>query len=179
MLGDEQTWSSWDHVTGEAFDGPLAGRRLDWWPVQLTTVEAARQERPEVRVLVSEHRSLLSTFVKALSGRRIGGKGAMPPGFRSTMHAPPDPRLPKLTQGLGVIDGDQARFYPIAALLPGPVEDRWDDRTLVVTRRELDGVPRAAWKDGGEPPMQLLSRWYGFAFTWPDCTVLGQGAAPR
>ena len=176
MLSDEQTWSNWDHITGEAFDGALAGQRLDWWPVQLTTVAAARREHPQVRVLVSDHRSLLSTFVKAATGNRIGGRSMIPPGFRNTMHAPPDPRLPKLAQGLGVIEGDAARFYPIPALLDGPVEDPWNGRTLVVTRRELDGVPRAEWKDGGEPPMQLLSRWYGFSFTWPDCTILGQSA---
>lgn len=173
MLSDEQTWSSWDHITGEAFAGPLAGRRLDWWPVQLTTVGAARQERPQLRVLVSTHRSLVSTFLKATTGNRIGGWSIIPPRFGKTMHQPPDPRLPKLTQGLGVIDGDRACFYPVSALLDGPVEDRWDDRTLVVVKRELDGVPRATWKDGGEPPMQLLSRWYGFSFTWPDCTVRG------
>jgi hypothetical protein len=177
VLGDEQTWSSWDHITGEAFEGPLAGQRLPWWGITMTTAGAARTERPELRVLVSDFRSLMSMLIKAFSGNRIGGKGSLAPGMGRTMHAPPDPRLHKVAQGLGVIDGDAARFYPVAALMDGPVRDRWGDRTLVVTRRELDGVPRAEWEDGGEPPMQLLSRWYGFSFTWPDCTIWGQEPA--
>ncbi|MCA9708172.1 MAG: DUF3179 domain-containing protein [Myxococcales bacterium] len=178
VLGDEETWSSWDHITGEAFDGPLAGRRLPWWGITMTTAQAARVEQPDLRVLISDFRSLASRVIGAASGNRIGGRGFIPPGMGLTMHAPPDPRLPKLTQGLGVIDGEAARFYPMAALMHGPVRDRWNDRTLVVTRGELDGVPRARWEDGTEPAMQLLSRWYGFSFTWPDCTVLEQGTEP-
>jgi hypothetical protein len=27
------------------------------------------------------------------------------------------------------------------------------------------------WSDG-EVPMQLLSRWYGFAFTYPGCRIV-------
>ncbi len=175
MLGDEETWSSWDHITGEAFAGEHAGQKLDWWSIQLTTVEAARAERPDLRVLVSDFRSLKAMAAGLLGRRSIHGKGFIPPPFKRTMSSPPDPRLDRLVQGLGVIDGDRARFYPMQDFMAGPVEDAdWGDRTLILVRGAVDGVPRATWADGSEPPMQLLSRWYGFSFTWPDCSVWGQ-----
>ena len=136
-------------------------------------MQAAREERPDLLVHVSDYRSLKAAFMKRVSGGRIHGKGFIPPPFRLTMSSKPDPRLPKLCQGLGVVDGDVPRFYPMQDLMDGPVEDAWGERGLRVVRGAIDGVPRAAWVHGGEPPMQLLSRWYGFSFTWPDCAVFG------
>jgi len=116
--------------------------------------------------------------------KRIGGRNLinsqsqrLPPNFRSSMSKAVDPRFPLREQGLGVIDGAgayQGKFYPMAAIPKGgQIEDIWQGRALVVTRSEVDGVPRAHWADDAEDdgPMQLLTRWYGFSFTYPDCEI--------
>ena len=46
-----------------------------------------------------------------------------------------DPRLPRFTQGLGVILGHTSKFYPMDAIpRGGAIEDRWDGRPLRVER---------------------------------------------
>ena len=89
-----------------------------------------------------------------------------------------DARLPEGTQGLGVTDGQKnGKFYPVRLLPKGQtVTDVWQGRTLLLERGAIDGVPSAKWADGGTPPMQLLSRWYGFSFTYPNCKIYeGEG----
>jgi hypothetical protein len=34
-----------------------------------------------------------------------------------------------------------------------------------------DLCAETAWADTGEQPMQLLSRWYGFSFTYAGCEI--------
>ena len=45
------------------------------------------------------------------------------------------------------------------------------DRPIKIERSAIDGVPKATWLDNGEVPMQLLTRWYGFSFTYPGCLI--------
>ena len=82
-----------------------------------------------------------------------------------------DPRLPERTNGLGVVVEGEARFYPMDQL-DTPIDDDWGGRVMRVGLGEIDGAPHATWADDGERPMQLLSRWYGFAYTFPDCAVV-------
>ncbi len=38
---------------------------------------------------------------------------------------------------------------------------------------EVSGIPQALFDDG-ERPMQLLSRWHGFALTFPGCEIFAE-----
>ena len=176
VMRDEETESLWDHITGECFEGPLAGRNLDFWPVSMTTVAAERANHPETILLKSDHRSLISMLMKMIVRRQslINNKGTfLPPGFRGSMHSTIDSRLPEGEQGLGVMDGlNGGKFYPMRAIpKEGAIEDQWLGRKLRVERRAIDGVPFARWLDDDEPPMQLLTRWYGFSFSYPNCDI--------
>jgi len=174
VMADEETRSLWDHITGEAFEGPLAGERLDWWPIRLTTTGAALAEWPTLPLLVSDYRSVAQMVMGRVKPKKIHTKGWLPPGFRATMSAPVDPRLGELAQGLGVMVDDEARFYPMDRIPAEGLEDMWDGRIMRVVRGARDGVPAATWVGGseGDVPMQLLSRWYGFAFTYPGCRIV-------
>lgn len=172
VMVDDKTRSLWDHILGEAFDGPLKGRKLDVWPIYLTTVEAALHEYPDITISLSSFRSLGSRFMQMTKRRAIDGGSFLPPPFRHTMGSEIDPRLDKLAQGLGVVDGHAAKFYPMDLIARGDtIVDTWQGRELAVERRSLDGVLHAVWQESGEEPMQLLSRWYGFSFTYPDCEL--------
>jgi len=171
ILIDEETNSLWDHFTGEAIDGPLKGQVLDVWPVRMATVQAALNEYPEATFSFSSNHSFYKLLAQILYPKFIHAKVWLPFFFRWSMQTDVDPRLPELTQGLGIILDGQAKYYPLSTIPSNGLEDRWLNRSLRVECNEIDGVPRAVWQETGEYPMQLLSRWYGFSFTYPDCEI--------
>jgi hypothetical protein len=173
VLADRETRTHWDHITGEAFAGPLAGMRMDVWPIQMTTVAAAQAAYPSLDVSLSGYRSLKKRLAQWLYPRFIHGRVWFPWFFYASLSEPIDPRLDKMTQGLGVIVVERARFYPMHSIVEGGIYDDWQGRTLHITRGVLDGVPHARWAETDEEPMQLLTRWYGFSYTYPKCDIYG------
>lgn len=179
VMRDEETNSLWDHITGECFEGPLAGEQLPFWPIEMATVESALHTHPDLVLLKSDSmllmRMVMSLGTAITMGRNfINGrpKKIFRP-FRATMSAEPDVRLPERTQGLGVMDEEHhGKFYPMMALpQDGQIEDLWQGRRVIISQSQIDGFPKARWADGEGSPMQMLTRWYGFAFTYPDCEI--------
>ena len=171
ILIDQETHSLWDHITGEAIEGPLKGQQLDVWSVQIGTVQTALNEYPEITISLSSNHSFHKWLAQTLYPKFIHVKVWLPFFFRWSMQSDVDPRLPELAQGLGIILDGQAQYYPLSTIPAHGLEDRWLNRSLRVERNKMDGVPRAVWQDTGEYPMQLLSRWYGFSFTYPHCEI--------
>ena len=171
ILADRETRTRWDHITGEALDGPLAGCQLDVWPIQMTTVAAAMAERPDLTVSPSTYRSARRKLAQRLYPHFIHDKVWLPGFFYASMSEPIDPRLDKLTQGLGVIVGKKAKYYPMNRIPANGIQDSWLNRILYIERGAIDSVPHAKYLDTNEEPMQLLSRWYGFSFTYPQCEI--------
>jgi len=95
----------------------------------------------------------------------------LPKFFHASMNSPIDPRLDKMTQGLGVVVGGKSKYYPMNLIPSVGLNDAWLGRTLHIDRGSIDGVPHAKWNDNEEGPMQLLTRWYGFSFTYPQCEI--------
>ncbi len=171
VMADKETWSLWDHITGEAFDGPLKGHKLDVWPISLTTAEAALAKYPDITISLSGYRSFRMWLFRLLHRHKIRARGTLPLPFFHTMSSKTDPRLPRMTQGLGVIVDKQTRFYPMRVIPDEGIEETWHGRILHIQKGEIDRVPYAVWGDSDEKPMQLLTRWYGFSFTYPHCTI--------
>lgn len=113
-----------------------------------------------------------------------------PPGFKKTMGAI-DQRLPEHTSGLGVIVDGQAKFYPFSELEDRQTDQWGEDRRsppmggengqerpgplikapiLLIQWGEGQEAPMAVWEDGAVP-VQLLTRWYGFSYSYPDCGI--------
>lgn len=166
LLIDDETRTYWDHITGEARHGPLAGKRVETWGLEQTTVGAARRAHPELRVLLSKLPVKGRVMHWMLSKGPL--KGRLPPGFRDTM-TPIDDRLPEMEVGLGVIADRTQRFYPVSAIGDG-LQDEIDGRGVRIWIGEDDAVPKAQWEDG-VAPIQLFSRWYGFWSTYPGCEI--------
>ena len=107
------------------------------------------------------------------SYRTTAERTRFPPGFRRTLSGRWILDGQAFEPGLGVIVGERARFYPLADLPDGSaVTDEWFGRSLYLTRQAAES-PRARWIAREEIPMQLLTRWYGFAFTYPKCSTYG------
>lgn len=172
VLGDIETNSHWDHITGDAFEGPLAGEKLDVWPIRMTTVKASLIETPEIEIYFSAYFSVWWWINQRWYPRFISAERLLiPPPFYLSMGKPIDPRLPRQTQGLGVIMGKHAKYYPVKSIPKEGIKDNWHGRNLHVKLNGHDGVPYAKWQDTGESPMQLLTRWYGFSYTYPGCEI--------
>lgn len=174
LMADKETWSTWDHITGHCFRGEHEGKQLEVWPMHMTTVEAALLDDPDLTISISSVSNLKSRILKTLQRRKINREESslrlLP--HQRTFAGEIDDRLEKMAQGLGVIDGEQGKFYPMAQIAKGEaIEDEWRGRPLKVERGALDGTLRATWLDTDNVPMQLLSRWYGFAFTYPGCEI--------
>jgi len=183
LLVDDETRTFWDHVTGEALLGPLAGSRLARFGVEIHTVKSAAKRWPDLRVLISRPGFLGALFGRVfarmlgpgLLGRRLLGR-RLPPGFRKTM-GPVDPRLPEHTRGLGVIGNEEQVFLPMACLADG-LELSFEGHRLHAGLDPDSGVPFA--EDAASArPLQLWSRWYGFSLTYPDCRIVDRPDPPR
>lgn len=173
VMADEETRTLWDHITGEAFEGPLNGKTLATWPMFITTVAAELAQHPDTVLHLSSYRSLGQWFMGFVNRQqKLEANGFIPPPFYRSMATPIDPRLPKLTQGLGVIVEGQTKYYPLNTIAKGDhIDETWGEHTLRIERRAADGMLTARWLDSDELPMQLMTRWYGFAFTYPDCAI--------
>lgn len=176
LLIDDQTRSYWDHITGRALHGPLAGTQLPMWGIEQHTVAALRQSEPELAILLARA-TWWTRFMSWLTSR---WQGKLPPGFRRTMDST-DQRLAEMTMGLGVAEGD-GLFVPLTVIPQLQSGGRqsseglclpWRNRQLRVYREAESGIPRAEFEDGSLPP-QLFSRWYGFVRAYPHCAVHNQ-----
>jgi hypothetical protein len=150
------------------------GRRLETWPLTVTTVGAALAAMPRL-VLLRSRPHWKQRLFGWMTRRSVRGEGWLPPFFRSTM-SDMDSRRPPLEHGLGVVVEGRARYYPLTAARQG-LQDSWAGRDPRVTVSPQDGVPQARWEDTGERPFQLFTRWYGFSFTYPGCEIHGEPRA--
>ncbi len=204
MLGDEETGSLWNHITGQAVYGPLEGYSLPVFNLLHMTAEQAVNRYPGLSVAISD---------RPVRGRRgfyaplTDRIPFLRPGFRSTI-VEEDTRLPTMDIGLGVWTESEQRYYPMEAVQAGggAIVDNFDERGLVVyvdpgsysleaffTEEETVSVDGSRVTVGGElvleggvlrdasgrrvetdRPLQLFSRWYGFALTFPSTTIYGR-----
>jgi len=204
MLGDEETGSIWNHITGRAVYGELKGHTLPIFNLLHMTAEQALDRYPGLSIAISD---------RPVRGRR----GMFAPiadripflrdGFRSTI-VEEDTRLPTMEIGLGVWTDSEQRYYTIEAVRAagGAIVDTFDGRRLVVyvepgsysldaffteeQTASTDGsrvtvgdglvVEGGVLRDAGgqrlemDRPLQMFSRWYGFALTFPGTTIYGQ-----
>ena len=204
MLGDEETGSLWNHITGEAVYGPLEGYTLPVFNLLHMTAEQALERYPGLSVAISDRPVRGRRGFYAPLADRIP---FLRPGFRSTI-VEEDTRLPTMDIGLGVWTGSEQRYYPLEAVQAGggAIVDDFEGRRLVVymnpgayaleaffTEEEtasIDGsrvmvgnelvLEGGLLRDGSgrrvetDRPLQLFSRWYGFALTFPSTTIYGR-----
>ncbi|MFQ5680018.1 MAG: DUF3179 domain-containing (seleno)protein, partial [Gemmatimonadota bacterium] len=195
------TGTLWDHITGQAMYGPLAGKRMPVFNALHTNVEEALAADPDLRVAISdrpmrEERGSLAS--------RLGRMRMLPPPFRRTM-AGEDTRRPTLDVGIGVWTEETARYYPLETVRAAGnlLVDSFGGRNLAIYVEPVSGALSAMytdatealwegeelhlgdgtvlrdgrlWNAGGEPleverPLQVFTRWYGFALTFPGTEV--------
>lgn len=155
VLSDRQTGSYWDHLTGEAVYGPLAGavlRRISglehsrasviarahptagYVPVVLDAVHASFLE-PIGQIMAADHPEWPAPIFKTLEEDHIE-----------------DTRLPRYEMGLGIWAGQQARFYRIGTLhgRDNMLFDTFNDRRVLIYIDPETAAPAALYTDATE-----------------------------
>jgi hypothetical protein len=182
------------------------GTSLEVSNLRQTTVAQVLGEAPDAMIAISE-RSMRRDEDMGLGGllSRVGrGLNRM---FSSTVDAEDD-RLPTMDLGMGVWEGESARYYPydrvvaegravlstfrgrrllvyldpaayaLSALYVTAENYEWDDDVL----RLSDGtyiqggvyLEAEGAKIEADRPLQIFTRWYGFALTFPETEIYGE-----
>jgi len=135
LLGDQETGTRWNHLTGEALVGPLVGKTLPTEIVLHTTVAQALATDPDAVVAISEHPRARARTESGgtLSGLldRIRG---VPPMFPATLGTEDDRRA-RMDIGIGIWDAARrARYYSMTDVeeAGGAVLDTFSGRSVLV-----------------------------------------------
>ena len=133
IVRDRETGSLWQHATGEALAGPLAGRQLTPLPGTQVTWGVWRQEQPETTAVASaEWVSHVPKAFVEFALRSTSQDGLNVPGMQRN-----DSRLPPQTPIAGLVVAGEARAYPLEML-----------REAGLVNDELGGQPVALVYDG-------------------------------
>jgi hypothetical protein len=139
-FADRETGTRWQQETGEAFEGPLKGRRLEIHPFLITTWKEWRDRHPDTRAMVPVPglEELYDQMWRTILARRPGRAG--PPAERTLR--PEDPRLAAYEPVVGLEAGGARRAYPLALLAKERVvnDQLGGEAVLVIFRPESDTV---------------------------------------
>lgn len=118
---DRETGTRWQQETGEAFEGPHKGKRLEIQPFLITTWKAWRERHPATLAMapVPGLEELYANMWREILGRTPDRPG--PPSDRT--FRPVDPRLPAYEPIVGLEAGGARRAYPRALLVKEQVVD--------------------------------------------------------
>ena len=201
VFRDTETGTLWNHITGEAMHGPLAGRRLAVANLLQMNVRQALAMEPLTRIAVSDVAYATNGF-RAADEQRV----TLSSVFESNL-GEEDLRRPRMEMGLGIWSETSRRYYPIDTIRSegGALVDVFDGRRLLVYIDPVSSTPAAlfveadrarrqddqihlddgstvrsgmVWTGSGasgatERPMQIFTRWYGFSLTFADPDVYG------
>lgn len=202
-LWDEETGSIWNHITGEAVYGPLAGYRLPTYNLLHMNAESALAAYPDLEIAISD-RPMREVKGQDFVQRLFDRFRKLTDRLQGTIREE-DERRPAMEVGLGIWTEEAARYYPLEALLEtdDALVDEFDGHAVVLYVEPSSRAPSAfyaettsaTWADGElrldggvvlrdgrlydaegrrlplERPLQLFTRWYGFALTFPGTEI--------
>ena len=206
LMRDDESQTFWDHLTGEAVYGPRVGTTLEVGNLLHTKVAQVLESDPDAQIALSD-RNMRSDEDMELGGLLARAGRRLSRMFGSTV-AEEDDRRPTMDLGIGVWEGDEARYYayelvtaegnvvmdtfqgrriavfldPSAYVLSSFFVDadkaEWDDRVLRFSNGQYieGGVLHDSngERTDAARPLQIFTRWYGFALTFPSTTIYGE-----
>lgn len=200
VMRDTETSTLWNHITGEAMNGPLLGRKLPVSNLLQMNVKQALILDPNVAVAISSR-----PF--SGGGSRLGTNETLNSKFTGTLGTE-DTRRPRMDMGLGVWTDTTRRYYPMERIRERGEAfiDEIAGRKVLIYIDPESATPAALFVNSNtaklqgnevllnsgavvragillgrngksqsvERPQQIFTRWYGFALTFPGCEVFGQ-----
>ena len=150
LMGDYETGSYWDHITGICLHGSLKGHQLETSPLLHMDVAQALAQWPEVHVAISSELNLMQRLLSFFMVPLYRSKWAIfpPVVFKMTM-GKEDARRKRMDFGLGVWTETTHRYYPLEMLgkKRGALIDELDDRRVLVYTDPISNIPAAIYTD--------------------------------
>jgi len=149
LMGDYETGSYWDHITGACLHGPLKGYQLEIIsPLLHMNVAQSLTQWPEVHVAISSELNLMQRLLASFMVPLYRSKWALfpPVVFKKTM-GKEDTRRKRMDFGLGVWTKTTHRFYSLEILgkKRGALIDELDDRRILVYTDPTSNIPAAIY----------------------------------
>ncbi len=158
LIYDHETESYWQHITGDAFFGASAGRRLDQIaPTRHMRADEALSADANTRVLMHVLTPEQNKFARAMERMRATPE-TMNDTIAATIAVPQeDTRRPRFELGLGIWDEWGSLYVPLLALHNNSnvLTTRQDGRGLVVYQHEDALAPTAVYAE------TTSARWSG------------------
>jgi hypothetical protein len=149
ILGDEETGSYWDHLTGKCLHGPMQGKELAHVAsLRHSTAEQALAAHPNAQIALARLSSGIMREVVKWDVQRTAPEPAFP--FDSfTSLSVEDARLPRLDMGMGIWEEQSARYYPITRLHGhnNAVIDTLNGRSVLLYIDPASDTPSAMYID--------------------------------
>jgi hypothetical protein len=156
LLGDQESGSYWDHMTGSCVTGPLKGYKLKEFPLLQMNVSQALSSYSDIQVAISELPWTARIIAFFMEWSRKSQRGFLPPVFKKTM-GKEDVRRRLMDTGLGIWTNATHRFYPVECLQKhgGALIDEIDGRKVLIFINPSSNIPdafytcatRCAWRD--------------------------------
>ena len=158
---DEETQTLWSHVSGEAMDGPLAGRRLKSLQSVQTTWAEWVAVHPNTRALKKSEEIRSSRYESYTKDpERVGI-------FRTFWL---QDRMPAKTLVHGVVVGSHAVAIADSSLAPGVSKDVKVGYDIVSFFRAADGGVRARDAEG-EGILVQTAFWFAWSAFYPHTEI--------
>jgi hypothetical protein len=185
VMQDVETGTWWQQVSGEAFLGPLKGRRLQLVAYDLLQFDTWKTEAPAGRVLEPDERIV-----------RSGGYAPVDWEFRlSRLQRPPgsaqDPRMDARALVVGIAVGSEAKAFPVTAIeaagvvldeiggVPVAIVRAEDGRSTRVFDRRAGGRTFDLVKKLDRVPLRLVDVVTGSEWDFTGLAVSGPAAGTR
>jgi hypothetical protein len=112
LLRDEESGTYWDHMTGEAVYGPLVGSTLEVSYLMQSTVAQVLGRDSGALIAISDRGRAMRTDEQMTLGGLLGSIGGRLSRLFSSTVEEEDDRRPTMDLGMGIWDGEEARYYP-------------------------------------------------------------------
>ncbi len=134
LMRDEESGTYWDHMTGEAVYGPLVGSTLEVSYLMQSTVAQVLGRDSEALIALSDQGRAMRTDEQMTLGGLLGSIGGRLSRLFSSTVEEEDDRRPTMDLGMGIWDGEEARYYPYDRITAdgNAVLDNFAGRRVVV-----------------------------------------------
>ncbi len=156
LIVDRETDSVWSQLAGQSISGPMEGTPLESIPTLQATWGFWRSRHPDTRVMVLER-----------EGRRYVYQD-FEPGTRRSSEAGHDVS----TLGLGLVLGDEARFFPLRELEQAdtPLQLQVNEQAVTI-HFDAEGLTAWATDNTDELVMTVLAYESGWLAFFPNSQI--------
>lgn len=154
-MRDRETGTIWQHATGEAVVGPLAGKALVPLGSVLTTWSAWKAKHPHTQLAIDDQPFGL------IPKRRLEGLLRVTSLLKTPGLLPHDTRLPAHEEIVGVALRGESRAYPLSALRRlGQIEDELSGIPIALTYESESDRVRVVTPPSVQGSVRLERQWW-------------------